>query len=257
MTSVTAPATDTNVLAERLRSDGLVVFPDRLEDGFLGELRRAFTPLLDRYIADAGPNRGVRRHQMYLPFEPPFSDPRLWGNPVVLDVVERVLGPDFECIYYGSDTPFPGSAHQPVHQDGGPLFPDWGPRPPIYSMTLNIPLVDLDEANGPLEWFDGAERPADDATPNRFVGPAGTLLLRDTRTWHRGSPNLSDRPRPMLALMYARSWFHFPLARPLIDQTTFERLPDPGGQLFRGADIDPPIRLAGDHRRLGPFEDDA
>lgn len=241
--------------AERLVADGLVVLDEVLPAEFVAELRGALMPLLEAYVAESGPNRGVRRNQMYLPFEPPFSDPRLWGNPSVLSVVEQVLGPDFECIYYGSDTPYPGSAPQPIHQDGDALFPEWGERPPTYSLSMNIPLVDVDEMNGPLEWFEGVSRPADDDVPNRFVGPAGSVLLRDTRTWHRGSENRGDAPRPMLALMYTRSWFHFPLQRPALDRSVYEALPDPGRQLFRAADITPSLRAAGDRRRLGPYDD--
>lgn len=241
--------------AEELVSAGLVVLDEALPAEFVGELRDAFMPLLEAYVDTSGPNRGVRRHQMYLPFEPPFSDPRLWANPAVLSVVEQVLGPDFECIYYGSDTPYPGSAHQPVHQDGAPLFPEWSERPPTYSLSMNIPLVDVDDVNGPLEWFDGVDRPSDDAVPNRFIGPAGSILLRDTRIWHRGSPNRGDAPRPMLALMYSRSWYHFPLHRPALDRDGYERLPDPGHQLFRAADFTRPLRAAGDSRRLGPYDD--
>ncbi|MDG2111841.1 MAG: phytanoyl-CoA dioxygenase family protein, partial [Actinomycetota bacterium] len=184
------------------------------------------------------------------PFEPPFSDSRLWADPTVLGVVERVLGSEFECTYYGSDTPFPGSEDQPVHQDGGPLFPEWESRPPMYCVALNVPLVDVDERNGPFEWVPGTERPGPDARPERFTGPAGSMLLRDTRVWHRGSPNLGDAPRPMLALLYTRDWFRFPLQRPAVDRAVYEELPEPGGRLFRAADITPPNRVRGDNPRL-------
>lgn len=208
--------------------------------------------MLERHVAASDPNRGRVRHQMYLPFAAPFSDPRLWADPAVLGVVERVLGPDFECTYYGSDTPFPGSEHQPVHQDGGALFPEWEPRPPMYCVALNVPLVDVDETSGPLEWFLGTDRPDADAEPRRFIGPAGTMLLRDSRVWHRGSPNRSGAPRPMLALLYTRPWYRFPLDRPAIDRSVYEGLPEPGRRLFRGAEITPRARSTGDRPRLAP-----
>ena len=226
------------------------MLPEPLPADFVAELREAFMPLLEEYVAASQPNRGPQRHQVYLPFEAPFSDPALWANPAVLRIVEQVLGPDFECTYYGSDTPYPGSADQPVHQDGGPLFPEWESRPPIYCVALNVPLVDVDEANGPLEWFRGAERPGPDAEPERFTGSAGTMLLRDTRVWHRGSPNVGDNPRPMLALLYTRDWYRFPLYRPAVDRGVYDRLPEPGRRLFRGADITPRERAKGDAPRL-------
>jgi hypothetical protein len=227
------------------------VLPEPLPADFVNDMRAAFWPLLEEHVGSAEPNRGTRRHQIYLPFEAPFSDPVLWANPMVLATVEHVLGPDFECTYYGSDTPYPGSEHQPVHQDGGPLFPECDSRPPTYCVALNVPLVDVDDENGPLEWFPGPDRPRPDAEPQRYTGPAGTILLRDTRVWHRGSPNTGRGPRPMVALLYARSWYRFPLDRPAMDRGVYEALPDPGRRLFRGADITPSERATGDRPRLG------
>ncbi len=248
MTATSLGAGPAGELSER----GVVVLPGHLPADFVKELRDAFLPILDRYIAESDPNRGTRRHQMYLPFEPPFDDSRLWADPTVLGIVESVLGPDFECTYYGSDTPFPGSDFQPVHQDGGPLFPQWESRPPPYCIAMNVPLADVDDETGPLEWFDGIDRPADDAEPHRFTGPAGSVLLRDTRVWHRGSPNTSSSPRPLLALLYTRDWYRFPLLRPALDRSVYEGLPAPGHRLFSAAHITPIERAAGDARRLSP-----
>lgn len=239
-------------LAGELRETGVVVLPEPLPSDFVETLREAFETVLEAYVAASDPNRGTRRHQMYLPFEGPFGDARLWANPTVLDVVEQVLGPDFECTYYGSDTPFPGSGYQPVHQDGGPLFPEWASRPPPYCIAMNVPLVDVTDDDGPLEWFDGEEKPGEETEPHRFTGPAGSILLRDTRVWHRGSPNRGAAPRPLLALLYTRDWFRFPLLRPAIDRGDYDRLPDPGRRLFRGAHITPVDREAGDRPRLSP-----
>ncbi|MEZ5412428.1 MAG: phytanoyl-CoA dioxygenase family protein [Acidimicrobiales bacterium] len=243
------PGTTVAELAATLGSQGWVVLPDRLPAQFVAELAAAFGAVLDRHLAGADPNRGVNRHQAYVPFEPPFSDPALWGQPTVLAVLDAVLGPDFECTYYGSDTPFPGAEHQPAHQDGAPLFPGWDVTPPPYSIALNVPLVDVDEANGPLELFPGPHQPDPAAEPLRCTLPAGGILLRDARVWHRGSPNVGAAPRPMLALLYTRPWYRFVLDRPAITAEAYAALPDPGRRLFRGADR-PRSRATGDRPRL-------
>lgn len=80
-------------LATGLTTDGVVVLPAPLPTSFVAELRTAFLGLIERYDAGTDPNRGRRRHQMYLPFEPPFSDPALWGDPLVLAVLERLPAP--------------------------------------------------------------------------------------------------------------------------------------------------------------------
>jgi hypothetical protein len=176
---------------------------------------------------------------MYVPFRPPFDDPRLVENPMVLAVLEKVLGADLECSYFGSDTPFPGAEVQPVHQDGTPLFPEWDVSLPPYAVVLNVCLVDVDRRRGPLELFPGPGTPPCGAEPVPFVGPAGTLLLRDIRLWHRGSPNHSDRARPMLALLYNRPWFRFGIGRPTMPLSHYEGRSERGRSLFRNADLTP------------------
>ena len=43
----------------------------------------------------------------------------------------------------------------------------------------------------------------------RLLPKAGDLLLRDARSWHRGTPSNGSRSRPNLALVYSRGWFRF------------------------------------------------
>ena len=88
---------------------------------------------------------------MPLPIEGTFADPDLIGNPMVIDLLERLLGPDLVCSYFASDTPMPGSEYQPVHRDGKDLFPGVPVTVPPYMYELNVPLVDFRDDNGPVE----------------------------------------------------------------------------------------------------------
>jgi hypothetical protein len=36
--------------------------------------------------------------------------------------------------------------------------------------------------------------------------PVGSIVIRDLRLWHRGTPNRCDHARSMIALVYKRSW---------------------------------------------------
>jgi hypothetical protein len=108
--------------------------------------------IFERYMAQVGDNRGRNRQGgVPLPIEGVFADPDLIGNPLVMDLVERLLGPDLVCSYFSSDTPMPGSEYQPVHRDGKDLFPGVPVTVPPFMYELNIPLVDFREDNGPLE----------------------------------------------------------------------------------------------------------
>ena len=41
----------------------------------------------------------------------------------------------------------------------------------------------------------------------RLEADAGSAILFDYRTFHAGGANRSDRPRPILYFVYARSWY--------------------------------------------------
>ena len=66
---------------------------------------------------------------------------------------------------------------------------------------------------------------------------AGSLLIRDLRMWHRGTPNRSDEIRPNMAMIYAQRWLktHYPPVG--IPQATYEGLSPRTQQLFRYEDI--------------------
>src|SRR3954447_2612689 len=66
--------------------------------------------------------------------------------------------------------------------------------------------------------------------------PAGSFLLRDPRMWHRGTPNRSSEPRPMLSLAYGRSWYRFNAVT--LQREVYDAWPERVRELFRLACID-------------------
>jgi ectoine hydroxylase-related dioxygenase (phytanoyl-CoA dioxygenase family) len=173
----------------------------------------------------------------------------------VLPIVEALVGDDCICHYFASDTALPGSDYQEVHPDIFPLFPESDRVLPPYSIVLNIPLVDATEENGPLEIWPGgthhyvAERSsvprlAESMQSLRVLMPAGSLLIRDSRMWHRGTPNRSTAPRPNFTLIYSRFWLRLRYRPIPIGQQVFEQLSPRAQRLFRlediGADVEQP-----------------
>lgn len=135
-----------------LQVTGYVIFEDVLDAPRVQQLHRAFMDIFERYVAEIGDNRGKQRQGgVPLPIQGAFADPDLAGNPMVIDLLERLLGPDLVCSYFASDTPMPGSEYQPVHRDGKELFPGVPVTVPPYMYELNVPLVDFRQDNGPLE----------------------------------------------------------------------------------------------------------
>jgi hypothetical protein len=150
--------------------------------------------------------------------------------PVAMALLRDVIGPVQLTLYTGN-TMLPGTTEpQPVHWDEPQL---WRDHPtPAFSLTINIPLVDVEVANGALEVWPGThldprsggrphttlEVPEEwlaprraEVPPVRVPLPRGSLLIRDGRLWHRGTTNSTAAPRPMVAVVYHAWWFR-PLA---------------------------------------------
>ena len=66
--------------------------------------------------------------------------------------------------------------------------------------------------------------------------PAGSFLIRDPRMWHRGTPNRSDAPRPMLSFAYGRTWYRFNAVN--LSRNTYDAWPPDVQELFRLACIE-------------------
>ncbi len=234
--------------AAQVLTQGCTTLGPALSAARIEALRIRFLELIDRQAAVAPVNRGVGRHQMYLPWEPPFDDPDLFADPEILALVERLLGTDPALVYHASDTPLPGSEFQRVHSDTRLLFPEYRLSLPPYGLVLNIPLVECSETNGSLEYWPGGthlwpgggdmEQLAAGLPSRRANMPAGSRLLRDLRMWHRGTPNRGDLPRPHLAWVYVRPWYRFEQQPPRIPVAVWEALPEDLHHLLRFAIVE-------------------
>ncbi len=228
---------------QSVKMNGYVLIESILPPDLLAALQTEFTHVFNEHRAGSESNRGANRFQMHLPFREPFNDPAVIENPLALAVIDQLVGPDCVCHYFASDTALPGSEHQSVHSDIALLFPEAPLSLPAYSVVLNIPLVDHREDNGPMEIWPGGTHLMPSGVDMRELSktmhselclmPAGSLLIRDMRMWHRGTPNRSHQPRPNLALIYARPWLktHYPLIE--ISASAYNSLSERGRKLFR------------------------
>ena len=75
--------------------------------------------------------------------------------------------------------------------------------------------------------------------------PAGSLLIRDPRTWHGGTPNVSNEVRAIPNIEYYAPWFHEPMARSM-PLDIYNSLSDHGKNICRyivsSSEIDTAIR---------------
>ena len=214
--------TEARARADEVRETSVTILPGLIPTATIDAWNAAFQPLLRAAVAREGddPNRGAHRHYVTLPFQGLWADPAIIDNDAVMAVVENLVGADGVMCQLASDTPLKGSEHQDLHRDTQLLFPESGAESPPYQLAVNFPLVDVTAENGPMEWApgthmtskaEGLRRVASGETPLVAAHMArGDVMIRDVRHIHRGTPNRSGTPRPMVVIGYSRRWLFRP-----------------------------------------------
>ena len=208
--------------AQTVIADGFCILANHFSPEKLEQWRQSFLPLLERHIAHEGhlQNRGPARYYVTLPFTAPFADPSIYEDDDVLAIVEELVGTDAVMCQLATDTPLLGSTTQDTHRDAPPLFPETEQESPPLQLAVNFPLVDVTTENGPLEVArrthmmskeDGLRRiQGGEVTLEPIIMKLGDVMIRDVRGLHRGTPNLTTEPRPMVVIGYSRRWLFRP-----------------------------------------------
>lgn len=235
---------------EAFVSRGFVVFERALPRTLVDEMYAVWAEYFRPFSA-ARPTR--KRFLMHLPFRSPLYDPRFVENPLVLKLVDRFLGENCLCGYFGSETPLPGAEYMEAHFDMAFLNRQKWLNAPLafanrllgtlhyyYGIQVSVPLVDSCAENAPFEIWPASNRLARRQPPEVVLMPAGSLLVRDVRNLHRGTPHLGHEARPFLSLVYLRPWVPRWKA-PEIPAAIYAALPQRSQRLFRHAQIGSPV----------------
>jgi hypothetical protein len=227
-----------------LYRDGIVGKKSALPRDWVEQLREdmmtAFWEAIQRPGGAVG--RGPRR--WYVEVHPQaikgFAD--LVTHPWIQAMAEGVLGPEYQIVEIGFDTPFQGAKIQPWHRDF-PSPPDSYEDRRITSLAVNLTGVDVTQDMGPFEiapgtqWDDGREWKAemfpDPALWPRFEERAvrkfpqmGDISCRSALTVHRGTAHASPIARPVLVLgIDAPGAGHAALHDMMVTKDFYETLP--------------------------------
>lgn len=222
-----------------LHTAGYVVLRDALSRDLVARAQEAFDEILrdciesrdgDAWYQVSERHRAVfwergSRWRIFPKLRPPLSDPRLLANPLVVPLLDELLGSDFRCKFVSSDTCIKGSELQAPHRELGA----GGAREPVAYM-VNVPLGRNTRRNGPIEVWPsashlwnadllerhgltddlqdgsnpGIEELAARIPSEHLLLEPGDVLIRDPGMLHRGTPNRTRRPRTMLTLCYLR-----------------------------------------------------
>lgn len=214
-------AAELDDLAAQLNQDGICILKGLLDPSTLADRRRAYDREYQRRgdVPGALAPRGKGRFYFTLPWQCPFSDERVFASPALLGVLNRVFAQEYVAVQVAVDTPVLGSEFQDMHRDHRPLFTE-DLVTPLYALTVNFPLCAVNEENGPLHIARGTHRlsraeglfrVASGEIPIESVHmELGDVLIRTPLALHRGSPNRTAEPRPMVALGYVMHWLHTP-----------------------------------------------
>jgi len=232
-------------LAREVLRDGFCLLRAHFAQEKLRAWQEAFAPLLAAHVAREGhlQNRGPGRYYVTLPFDAPFADPEIYEDEDVLAVCARLVGEDMVMPQLATDTPVLGSDYQDIHRDTPPLFPETGQETPPYQLAVNFPLVDVRIENGPFEvarathmlskedglhLIDTGARPLEPITMK-----LGDVMIRDVRGLHRGTPNRTREPRPMVVIGYSRRWLYRPEVSIRVPRAALATLSPRARQLLR------------------------
>ena len=187
--------------------------------------------------------RGPRRWYVEIHPEQFGGFVELTTHPWVVAMCEEVLGPDYEIVEIGFDTPFQGAKNQPWHRDF-PSPPETYRDRRITSLAFNLTGVDVTPDMGPFEvapgtqWEDGREwkhemfPPAEIWDKFASIGvkkypQMGDISCRSALTIHRGTAHPSPIARPVLVLgVDAPGAGHAALHDMMVTKDYYESLPE-------------------------------
>jgi ectoine hydroxylase-related dioxygenase (phytanoyl-CoA dioxygenase family) len=235
--------------ADDLNRDGICVIRELFDPALIRAWHGAFTELFeDRARRPGGlAPREKARFYVTLPWQAPFSSPAVFAHPVILGILDRVFAQEYVMVQLGADTPLQGSEYQPIHRDYRPLFSD-DFTTPLYALAVNVPLVDVTKDRGPFEMARGTHRmPKAEALARvergeiameTFLMNAGDVMIRTPLALHRGTPNHTAMPRPMVVMGYAMHWLRTPKVDRRVPRGEYERLPEGTRRLLRCEVVD-------------------
>lgn len=246
--------TPAQLCADCLFREGYAALGRVLTDEVVANLNKEFDRRYAHLIlpgADFGKSleTGNRRHMLTVELSGAFGDSSVYANPFILDVLNLVFDGQYVLESFGAVLSLPGAKTQHTHRDGNLLhgLPLDSMLPP-FAVTVGIPLVAMNEEQGTTELFPASHRWKDSSTPVRPEIPAGSAILWDFRTLHRGTENRSKRYRPLLYMTYGKPWWRdsdnfepawsdagppAPQKKVLAAQDFFKALPKENRFLFR------------------------
>lgn len=212
--------TDAQRVAEAIshvNTHGYAIVPGFLDEERLQRIRDAMQPIFEQTESRDVSNQpnlrpgygGIQTVHVHNLFAKTRAADDVAIDPLLLKIIEGVLGEQFQLSVGTAMCPDPGVDPQGLHQDDA-HYPLARPRPPFIANTL-IALDDFTQANGATRFVAGSHKWTKRVDQNAPVAyaemPAGSLLVFDGALWHAGGGNTTqDQRRRSINLNFNLSW---------------------------------------------------
>lgn len=244
ISTATFSTTDLDQLAGDLNRDGICILRGLFDQQLIEVWTIAFNTLFQERQRQPGgvAPRGTARGYITLPWVAPFADPAVFANPTILGVLNRVFYQEYKLVQLAADIPMQGSEYQEIHRDFRPLFTDQIVTP-LYALAVNFPLVEVTAENGPFEMARGTHvMPREEGLVKvqtgeipmeQFYMQPGDVMIRSPLALHRGTPNRTPQPRPMIVMGYVMHWLNTQKVDLTLPQDYYNNLSPQLQQLLR------------------------
>lgn len=191
--------------------DGFVILRDAVDAATLGAIRAELAPHLhESTLLGRNDFEGFRTNRVYALLAKAPSVAELVGHPWVLDLLDRLLLPNYLLSANLAINLWPGETAQGVHYDDA-FYPLRRPRAAI-SVSAVWAIDDFTADNGATEVVPGSHRWGDEvpsADDGRLVPvemPARSVVVFAGTLWHRGGANRTAHPRLAITPQYCEPW---------------------------------------------------
>ena len=250
--------------------DGFVVVRDVLDADQVAFLRRGCEREAEAVVAEHSNGLGPRGNYRYSWGGASLTNSVLHREewvmlvdlPTLTPIITAIFGSsDYHLRWAAGDFCLPGAIeYQRLHADIG----DWpggffDPRGILTIRDLPCPVVccnflaqDFTRTNGPTRQIPGtqhsrekipelAEEPLWMKYSTVCPAPAGSVLIRDIRAWHGGTPNLTNEMRAIPNAIFLAPWFH-ERQLPSMPREMFDLLSEHGRRVCEPVVTDAPLK---------------
>lgn len=201
--------TSVDAVCERLEVDGFAIVERYLDADRTRATRAALQDLLAQTPRGRNDFEGFATQRVYALFAKTRAFDALAIDPLVLGVLDRVLGPSYQLSAPQAIQIGPGETAQNLHRDDG-VYPIPRPHPEVVVNTMWA-LDDFTAANGATMVVPGSHKWVDQR-PDASTGcvqalmPAGSVMFFLGDVFHGGGANTTDAPRLGVIVEYCAGW---------------------------------------------------